>query len=405
MDAVRLESRSPGGSSVPGCRPLWGRTAGDPLGFLRAPDLSDPRGGVRVLLDTSGELLRRGGGGGTYLVKPNAEELADLMGTPVTSPEEAARRAGPATERRGGRGCIARGARRGVGPWHGPAVCGTPIHGCGEHGWIGRLHGVNCRGTRARQHGDGGHVTPGCGGRHRQRSGVGTGLCTRAEIERLAPQVKIASLQLARRVGKPGAAPGGRSPGTCLPVPPDRRALQRRPDGIGTIGRTGLDGDDARTEVGERRKDPGNLGAQALAGMPQFQTSLRLRLERARRFGVLLLNEAVAGCIGARAHRFRPAEELRGLRWHVGGRRGVARAERARALSWPTCAPRSARKKLPGATIAIAHQVSDLSCERRGLSRPLLRILFLGLDAWPPAPASLPRGMGGEETRSRSPRA
>ncbi|MDH7570870.1 MAG: hexose kinase, partial [Armatimonadota bacterium] len=46
--------------------------------------------GVRVLLDASGELLRAGVAAAPFMVKPNAEELSFLTGTPIRGPEDAA---------------------------------------------------------------------------------------------------------------------------------------------------------------------------------------------------------------------------------------------------------------------------------------------------------------------------
>lgn len=99
--------------------------------------------GVYVLLDTSGEALRRGIAARPDAVKPNAEELAQLTG--LTEPMRAAHEA----RRRGARTVIASGGANGLlavtesGAWHAtpPArLSGNPT-GAGDSAVAGLLSG------------------------------------------------------------------------------------------------------------------------------------------------------------------------------------------------------------------------------------------------------------------------
>ena len=66
--------------------------------YLRLTDEAK-RAGKRLILDTSGALLAAAVEGGPYMIKPNAEELSQLAGRPLSDEEEIIRFAGSLLEK------------------------------------------------------------------------------------------------------------------------------------------------------------------------------------------------------------------------------------------------------------------------------------------------------------------
>ncbi|MFK4099840.1 1-phosphofructokinase family hexose kinase [Streptomyces sp. NPDC019531] len=100
---------------------------GVPVGAYAGLVRTAKAAGVPVLLDTSGEALRRGVAARPDIVKPNADELAELTGShePLRATQDA--------RRRGARAVVASLGARGLlaltpeGRWH--ALPPTPVHG------------------------------------------------------------------------------------------------------------------------------------------------------------------------------------------------------------------------------------------------------------------------------------
>ncbi|MEU9977372.1 1-phosphofructokinase family hexose kinase [Streptomyces sp. NPDC051014] len=118
------EELLPGASAVALCGSL---PPGVPVGAYAGLIRTARSAGVPVLLDTSGEPLRRGVAARPDLVKPNADELAELTGShdPARAPQYA--------RRRGARTVVASLGPRGLlavtpeGRWH--ATPPAPVHG------------------------------------------------------------------------------------------------------------------------------------------------------------------------------------------------------------------------------------------------------------------------------------
>ncbi|HOM82414.1 MAG TPA: 1-phosphofructokinase [Armatimonadota bacterium] len=196
MDAVRLESKISGWLERARLVVLsGGGPPGTPSDFYARLICRIRAAGVRVLLDTSGELLRRGVAAAPYLVKPNAEELADLMGTPVTSPEEAARGARALLQSGVAVAAVSLGEQGAV-LAHGtdllyaepPSTDVVSTVGSGDC-MVAGFAAALVRGMETEA-----MLRLGVAAGTANAAVLGPGLCTRAEIERLAPQVKIASL-------------------------------------------------------------------------------------------------------------------------------------------------------------------------------------------------------------------
>lgn len=151
--------------------------------------------GVRVILDASGDLLREGVAAAPFLVKPNAEEMSQLTGTPVRTPEEAATAARVLLQSGVMVVAISLGAlgavvAQGTQLLHvqPPPVEVVSAVGSGDAMAAGfatallkgaPLHALARWGVAAGT---------------ANASVLGPGLCTRAEIENLVPQVKITPL-------------------------------------------------------------------------------------------------------------------------------------------------------------------------------------------------------------------
>ncbi|MFJ3761710.1 1-phosphofructokinase family hexose kinase [Streptomyces sp. NPDC090080] len=120
----RYEELLPGASAVALCGSL---PPGVPVGAYAGLIKTARSAGVPVLLDTSGEPLRRGVAARPDLVKPNADELAELTGShdPARATQDA--------RRRGARTVVASLGPRGLlavtpeGRWH--ATPPAPVHG------------------------------------------------------------------------------------------------------------------------------------------------------------------------------------------------------------------------------------------------------------------------------------
>ncbi|MGW4875865.1 1-phosphofructokinase family hexose kinase [Streptomyces sp. NPDC004262] len=120
----RYEELLPGASAVALCGSL---PPGVPVGAYAGLIKTARSAGVPVLLDTSGEPLRRGVAARPDLVKPNADELAELTGShdPARATQDA--------RRRGARAVVASLGPRGLlavtpeGRWH--ATPPAPVHG------------------------------------------------------------------------------------------------------------------------------------------------------------------------------------------------------------------------------------------------------------------------------------
>ncbi|MFJ8155319.1 1-phosphofructokinase family hexose kinase [Streptomyces sp. NPDC094468] len=118
------EELLPGASAVALCGSL---PPGVPVGAYAGLIRTARSAGVPVLLDTSGEPLRRGVAARPDLVKPNADELAELTGShdPARATQDA--------RRRGARAVVASLGPRGLlavtpeGRWH--ATPPAPVHG------------------------------------------------------------------------------------------------------------------------------------------------------------------------------------------------------------------------------------------------------------------------------------
>ncbi|MFJ6707325.1 MULTISPECIES: 1-phosphofructokinase family hexose kinase [unclassified Streptomyces] len=118
------EELLPGASAVALCGSL---PPGVPVGAYAGLIKTARSAGVPVLLDTSGEPLRRGVAARPDLVKPNADELAELTGShdPARATQDA--------RRRGARAVVASLGPRGLlavtpeGRWH--ATPPAPVHG------------------------------------------------------------------------------------------------------------------------------------------------------------------------------------------------------------------------------------------------------------------------------------
>ncbi|MFQ3560495.1 1-phosphofructokinase family hexose kinase [Streptomyces gramineus] len=118
------EELLPGASAVALCGSL---PPGVPVGAYAGLIRTARSAGVPVLLDTSGEPLRRGVAARPDLVKPNADELAELTGShdPARATQDA--------RRRGARTVVASLGPRGLlavtpeGRWH--ATPPAPVHG------------------------------------------------------------------------------------------------------------------------------------------------------------------------------------------------------------------------------------------------------------------------------------
>ncbi|MBI3945883.1 MAG: 1-phosphofructokinase [Armatimonadetes bacterium] len=151
--------------------------------------------GVRVMLDAAGALLREGVAAAPFMVKPNAEELASLAGVPVCTPEDAASAARALLQSGIAIAAVSLGAD-GVVVAQGtsllyaqpPPVEVVSTVGSGDCMAAGfalaltrglPLHAVARWGVAAGA---------------ANASALGPGLCTRAEIEDLLPQVKVTRL-------------------------------------------------------------------------------------------------------------------------------------------------------------------------------------------------------------------
>ena len=151
--------------------------------------------GVRVLLDSSGEMLRQGIAASPFLVKPNAEELSEIAGVPIRTPEEAGTAARVLLQSGIAMVAVSLGAQ-GVVIAHGTALLHAeppPVEllssvgsgDCMVAGIAGPLRRGGPRPGRARGAGAAGTANAAV---------LGVGLCTRGEVENLMPLVKVTTL-------------------------------------------------------------------------------------------------------------------------------------------------------------------------------------------------------------------
>lgn len=152
--------------------------------------------GVRVILDASGPLLRQGVAASPFLVKPNAEELAELMGTPVTSVADAAAGARALLQSGVATVVVSLGAAGAVAA-HGtellhaepPPVEVVSTVGSGDC-LVAGLTLAMVRGMPLEA-----MLRWGVAAGTANAAVLGPGLCTRGEIEALVPKVKITALR------------------------------------------------------------------------------------------------------------------------------------------------------------------------------------------------------------------
>ncbi|NLC56052.1 MAG: 1-phosphofructokinase [Armatimonadetes bacterium] len=152
--------------------------------------------GVRVILDASGELLRHGVAAGPFLVKPNREELAELMGTEVDSIDDAATGARALLQSGVATVVVSLGAEGAV-LAHGtellyaepPPIELVSTVGSGDCLVSGLALGM-VRGLPPEM-----LLRWGVAAGTANAAVLGPGLCTRAEIEALVAKVKVSSLR------------------------------------------------------------------------------------------------------------------------------------------------------------------------------------------------------------------
>lgn len=195
-DAARLESKVSGWL---GRARLVVLSGGGPPGTL--PDLYARlvcrvrAAGVLVMLDSSGELLRHGVAAAPYLVKPNAEELADLMGAPVRCPADAATGARALLQSGVAIAAVSLGAEGAV------IAQGTellraeppPVEVVSTVG-SGDCMAAGFATALAREMDLEAMLRWGVAAGTANAAVLGPGLCTRAEVEHLVPKVKVTSL-------------------------------------------------------------------------------------------------------------------------------------------------------------------------------------------------------------------